>query len=112
MNDSFNEIENIYSGTEIKLNINIEPIGAYKMKDYNFDIEAFCMPQKKVIIHKSDSDRVKYQDDNNYVVLIDTSGLGTGMLKCKVIAYIPDADFEDKTRTEVTTIGTNIRILK
>lgn len=37
--------------------------------------------------------------------------LGTE-LKCKVAAYIPDADFEDGLRTDIAAIDTRISIIK
>lgn len=99
----------IFLGTELKLNIHIEPIGDITMDDYNFEVEIYCSPKKTIVIPKSDAIKI---DENNYIVLIDTNIVGTGDLKCKVTAHIPDADFDDDFRTEIVAIDTGININK
>jgi hypothetical protein len=103
------EISNIFIGTELKLNINIEPMGEVTMDDYDWFVEVYCSAKRIVVIKKQDAIRI---DDNNYVVLVDSAELGAGELKCKIYAHIPDSDFEDNTRTEVSMISTGINIIK
>lgn len=104
-------MQNVYIGTELKLNINIEPISEMHMKDYDFKVEAYCIPNKITTITKQKAIEV---DEDNYIVLIDTKEVGLGNLKCKIIANIPDPDFldSDGTRSEVTVINTDIQIVK
>lgn len=112
----------VFLGTELKLNIHIDPIpkhpkqegeatadGEWNMKDYDFEIEVFCTPKKSVTITKEDAIEI---DQNNYVVLVDTNEIGVGTLKVKVIAHIPDGDFGDQARTEVSVEDTGIEIIK
>lgn len=99
----------IFLGTELKLNINIEPIDNTSMDDYDFTVDVYCSPQKSITITKKDAIRI---DENNYIILVDTTQLGTGNIKCKVTAYIPDPDFKDQERTEVVCINTNIKIVE
>lgn len=101
--------ESPFIGTELKLNINIEPIGDITMDDYDFEVQVYCSIKRVVIIQKKDAVRV---DSNNYIVLVDTTETGAGELKCKVTAHIPDADFSDGLRTEVVGINTGITIVK
>ena len=98
-----------FLGTELKINVNIEPIGDVTMDDYDFVVEMYCSPKKVVTIPKSETIRM---DDSNYVVIVDTEEVGAGDLKCKVTAQIPDGDFPDALRTEVVAINTNITIIK
>lgn len=98
-----------FIGTELKLNIHIEPIGQITMDDYGFEVEVFCSPKKPIIIPKENTIRV---DSDNYVVLVDTNVVGAGDLKCKVTAQVPDGDFADMLRTEVVCIDTGINIIK
>lgn len=100
----------IFLGTELKLNISIDRFGETTMDDYNFDVELICGSFKKAskIINKQDTKRV---DSDNYLICIDTTEMGVGPLKCKVTAYIPDDDFRDGTRTEITEIDTGIEIV-
>jgi hypothetical protein len=101
--------ESPFIGTELKLNIHIEPIGETTMDDYNFEVEVYCSPKKPIIIPKENTIRV---DSDNYVVLVDTNIVGAGDLKCKVTAQVPDGDFPDQLRTEVVCIDTGINIVK
>lgn len=98
-----------FLGTELKLNIHIEPMGSITMDDYGFEVEVYCSPKRPVMATKNDMIRV---DSNNYIVLVDTNEVGAGDLKCKVTAYIPDGDFPDELRTEVVNIDTEINIIK
>lgn len=101
--------ESPFIGTELKLNINIEPIGEVTMDDFDFEVEVYCSIKRVITIQKKDAIRV---DQNNYMVLVDTSETGAGDLKCKVTAHIPDGDFNDGLRTEVVAVSTGITIIK
>lgn len=99
--------QKVYSGTEIKLNIHIDPIGKNTMDDYDFTVEVFAA--KSVTIPKGKAIRV---DKDNYIVIADTGMMGVGRIRCKVTAHIPDEDIEDGYRTEVTVKSTDIDIIK
>jgi hypothetical protein len=102
----------VFLGTEIKLNIHIDPIDGLTMKDdFLFTIEAYCSPKNSITIEKDKAIPVENSKDD-YIILIDTYKVGTGTLKCKVIAEIPDGDFDNDYRTEVSIIDTGINIVK
>lgn len=101
--------DSVFLGTELKLNVHIEPMGDLTMDDYNFEVEVYCSPVRPIHILKEDAVRI---DSDNYVVLVDTNVLGAGDLKCKVTAYVPDEDFDDYFRTEVLCVDTGIDIEK
>ena len=96
-------------GTEMKLNISVDPIGDITMETYDFVVDVFCSPSKVLTISKEDAIKV---DANNYILLIDTTALGTGKVKVKLTAIIPDDDFSDGFRTEIAIIDTGINIVK
>lgn len=96
-------------GTEMKLNISVDPIGDITMETYDFVIDVFCSPSKVLTISKKDAIKV---DANNYILLIDTTALGTGKVKVKLTAIIPDDDFSDGFRTEIAIVDTGINIVK
>lgn len=104
-----NNTENIYLGTELKLNVNIDPIGSVSMSEYDFTIEVYCSPKKNIAVTKEQAIKI---NEHNYVVLVDTNIVGAGDLKCKITAHIPDSDFSDGIRTEVAFIDTKIKIVK
>lgn len=99
----------VFLGTELKLNVHIDPIDEITMRDYRFVLDLYCSSGKVLTITKSEAMPV---DNNNYIVLVDTNLVGAGQLKCKVTAELPDADFDDKLRTEVSIVDTGINIVK
>lgn len=101
--------ESPFIGTELKLNIHIEPMGQITMDDYDFSVEVWTSMKRIVTINKSQAIRI---DDSNYVIIVDTAELGGGEVKAKVIAHIPDFDFPDTTRTEIVGMDVNIKVLK
>lgn len=136
----------VFLGTELKLSINIG--GSEKdspipdMGLFSFKVEVFCNPKKSALavfnakneyeITESTTNNMKiiysYDeggekiDPNSFILLINTDSIGTGEVKCKVTAYLPDTDFkmEDNVvndltnsyRTEVTIVNTGITIEK
>ena len=99
--------QKVFLGTELKLNVNIEPVNGLTMDDFNFEVVVYCTPSKSLTIPKNDAVKI---DSNNYVVLIDTRIVGAGDLKCKVSAFIDDPDFPDGYRTEIVVIDAGIKI--
>lgn len=107
--------DRVYYGTEVKLNINIKPIGGLSMSQYNWAIEAYCNPNNKVTITSEDALRgvnAYMVDDDNYVIKVSTEKIGVGVIKCKITAELPDLDFSDNKRIEVEIINTGIEIVK
>lgn len=96
-------------GTELKLNVNIEPIGDITMDDYDFEVDVYCSQKRITTIRKSEAIRV---DDSNYIILVNTEPLGHGDVKVKVTAHIPDDDFDDGLRTEVVFLNADITVVK
>lgn len=97
-------------GTELKINVHIEPLGGLHMSDYDFSAKFYTRAVKSVVVHKEDMIQV---DADNYIALVDTSNMTTGVVMMVVTAQIPDADFPDGLRTETTMpINTNISIVK
>jgi hypothetical protein len=80
------------------------------MDDYNFEIELYVSGSNAV---KKTKDECIKVDANNYIVTLDTNALNrVGRLILKTTAYIPDGDFEDNTRTEVSCVDTGVIIVK
>jgi hypothetical protein len=104
----------VYLGTELKLNIHIEPIDGLSMEKYDFEVEVYCNPKKVTTANKKGTllTNLLYRDPDNYIALIDTNIIGVGKMMCKVTAYIKDNDFADNLRTEVVVMDTGITIVK
>ena len=98
-------------GTELKINVHVDPIDGLHMSDYDFECAFFVYTNKKVVITKKEMKKV---DDDNYIALIDkVKGLqlGRGTINMEITAHIPDGDFDDGLRTEKTTICTGVTIV-
>lgn len=78
------------------------------MENYDFKVQCFTSARKVVTIDKAKAIKV---DADNYKICVDTNGIGSGALRCRITAYLPDDDFPDKLRTEVVEVDTNITIV-
>lgn len=96
------------SGTEIKINVHIDPLGSLRMADYDFECKFYVFPKKSVIISKDNMVKV---DEDNYLAIVDTTDLGIGKLHMTLTAHIPDEDFNNEIRREVACVDTGIDIV-
>lgn len=102
----------VFVGSELKLNLHIDPIGDKHMQDYDFKVEIYCQPSKVVTLVKDELGTKRTESKDDYLLMVDTTQLGPGKVKLKVTAEVPDLDFvEDNTRTEVVIIDTGITIV-
>lgn len=105
----------IILGTDLKFSIKVDPIEVegqtekLLLKDCNFEVEMFVDLDNKVIIPK---DKATYKNDNEYYVGFNTSEVGVGRLKCRVIIHLDDDVFEDDVRTEIIEIDTGLKIVE
>ena len=88
--------------------MHIDPLGTLHMSDYDFECKFYIFPKKAVIINKNDMVKV---DNDNYLAIVDTTGLGVGRLHMTLTAQIPDEDFDNVPRREVACVDTGIDIV-
>jgi hypothetical protein len=93
-------MEQIGLGTELKINVHIEPIGDLHMSDYDFSVRFYTKSGSPTI--STTKNEMVEVDTDNYIALVDTSGMTAGVVQMVVKALIPDADSADLYRTEVT----------
>lgn len=96
-------------GTELKINLNMVPMGNVHLGDCRFDIYAYATVGKGYAITKDECIKV---DNDNFIVLVDTAKTGAGSVKFKITINLPDADFDDHYRKEIVMIDTGIVINK
>jgi hypothetical protein len=94
-------------GSQLKINVNVEPIGDTHLDNCNFKCTFFINPKKNIELQKSQLIRV---DADNYIALIDSSQLGVGTIRMTIEVDIPDSDFPNGVRKEIDTICTGITI--
>lgn len=88
-------------GTELKINVHVEPMDGLHMADYDFECLFYVYTNKYVVVSKA---YMKEVDIDNYLALITSdlaNKIGRGAIKMKITAHIPDADFPDGLRTEI-----------
>lgn len=104
----------IFLGTEIKLKIEMDPIGNIHMADCDFILEAYAGNNKNKIILKKEGENkdkaIISSGEDAYIFLIDSTQLGAGSLKCRLTLKVEDEDFNDYKRTEVSILNPNILI--
>lgn len=89
--------DRIFVGTELKFKIDIQAAG-FSMDDDDFTVTIRRRNQEKVF-KKED---LVTDEEGGYYVCFDTAEFGTGIISAVVTAYVPDLDFDDGLRTEVT----------
>ena len=99
----------VHIGTKLKLNLHIEKFEDLSLSDYDFSVEIYTPRGNNKIIYSKDN-LIKI-DDDNYVFLVDTSIIGLGRIYVKIIAKIPDYDFEEKVREEIQVINSGIVVI-
>ena len=100
------------TGTDLKINIHIEPISGLTMDDIDFTVLFFTYSMVKSISIKKES--MKRIDENNYLAVVCTDKIGPGKLHLKITALIPDNDvtMHEGIRKEVLQLNTDIVIDK
>lgn len=100
----------VIRGTELKFNLNIQPVSEISMSAFDFYVAAYSRgTAQRSVVQKHDCTKV---DNDNYTVPIDTASLGLGLLILDVYAFIPDQDFPDDSRTEICRIETDITLIQ
>lgn len=99
-------------GSQIKINIYVEPIHAdsldnIHLDECDFNCIFFTNPNKYILIPKNEMTRV---NSDNYIALVNSEDLGIGTIKMTMEIYIPDPLFENGKRKEINTINTGIKI--
>ena len=93
-------------GSDIKMNVSIEPISGLSMSGYEFECAFFIYDNRKVVVTKKQMEKV---DDDNYIASIygDSARiLGRGRLMVEVTAHVPDGVFPSGFRTEKAVVWT------
>lgn len=95
-------------GTELKINVHVEPIGGIRMSEYDFTCMFYVYKNKVLEVKKQEMVKV---DEDNYIAKVDTSKIGAGNLKMRFEAEIPDSDMNDGFRREIEFVDLNIPII-
>ena len=106
--------EKIYKGTDVKLNIHIDPIAGQHMESYNFTLTFYTPDGKKKIFKKTKASLpagLSKIGEDDYIVHLQTDELGEGSVKCNIEAEIYDVELGIH-KTEIAIINCNIKIVE
>lgn len=102
-------MEQIIRGAEIKFKLNIAPMNGFRMSSYDFHVTAYCKDTKQKL--EITKDECTMDDEDTYIVPVDTSALGLGELMLDVYADVPDDIFPDELRTDIARLETHLEII-
>ena len=92
--------EEIILGTEAKVILTIKPISNKSADEFDWDVELYTNPRKKLVVNKYQCSPIE-DTDRDYYVPFDSSKVGVGELNAEIVAYVPDPIFKDDgLRTE------------
>lgn len=94
--------EELILGTECKVKITLPVVGEHTPYQYDFDVELYVNPKKRLVVDKYSCYPKEEPEVSNYefIVPFDSAEVGVGEMNVEVVAYIPDEHFEDGLRTE------------
>lgn len=97
----------IPAGTKQPFSIAMEPIGDYRLSNIEWRVEYFAS-MGSVVIAKSDA--LKDSDDR-YIVTVDTSDIGVGVLNAILYPQVPDANSQSGYRELIVPFATGEEIV-
>lgn len=96
-------------GTEFKILVRVEPIDGVHMEDMEFVCEFYTRIDAPLVVDKANMIKV---DADGYIACVDTAGMSPGVLRNRITVEVPDRDFADDYRREITDVSTGIKIIK
>lgn len=98
-----------FAGSELKIIVTAEMPDGLHMEDVDFECEIYNRQKfnRRINFRKED---MKQVDADHYMCLVDSAVLGVGEYAVKLTAYIPDSDFPDRLRTEVTKFPVEVLV--
>lgn len=94
-------------GNDILVEVSADPINGYHLSDVDFHVELRASRIKSY--EKSDC---FMDDDDTFILPVNTSDLGVGEILYKITAYYPDERFEDQDMKKIACGSTGRTIVK
>lgn len=84
-------------GDELKVRVALPKINGTAATDYKWQLHFSVFPNPPKVIKREECIEL---DDGSFVTRFDSSELGVGLVKLRVVVEVPDGDYPDKMRTE------------
>jgi len=104
------EVQTVTLGSDIKIQFTADLPDDLKLSDVDFSGKVINVDQKNKEKDFQKNDCIMVDDGTDYVVLVDSSDMGVGMLMLKLTVHIPDSDYTIGYRKEVVNIDPHIQI--
>ena len=95
------------------MEVTIPKRGEYTPYDFDFDVEYYTSPSKRVVVKKDDCVPMEHKggDDYKFLVPFDSSLVGIGKVIVEVVMRIPDELFPDGVRIERKRDKTVVKVI-
>jgi hypothetical protein len=104
-------MEELILGTEAKVRIEIKPISGVSADEFEWSVELYTNPKKRLTISKYECSPIE-DTDREYFVPFDTANVGVGELTAEIVALVHDPIFKDDElrieRVRIESIATII----
>lgn len=91
-------------GTGLKLMLYMKPLGGHRLSEVDWSVRVHTQSRARYVdIAKEDAIKV---DDDDYIIIVDTTKVGAGVYYLRLTAFFPDEDCPGGLRKEVVTIPT------
>ena len=104
------DTQTVTLGSETKIAFSAELPDGITMASIPFAVTVYNADKKDAAI-TTDKDECIRVNDNEYVVLVDTSLLGVGIYMLSICVQIPDSDFTSGYRKEIIKINPNVQCI-
>jgi hypothetical protein len=91
-------MEQKYLGEEFKVKVWISSDMEFNLDEFDWEARLWCSTKREIVIKKQDAIPL---GEGTYALRVDTTQTGSGTLKLKLIAQVPDGDFDDGFRTAI-----------
>lgn len=105
------EMQTVMLGSDVKIEFTAELPDGLKLSDVEFTGKVVNAETTDKKLDFTKADCIQVDDGESYVVLVDTTELGIGLLTLKLTVLIPDTDYQSGTRKQVVNINPHIQII-
>ena len=105
------EMQTVTLGSDVKIEFTAELPDGLKLADVDFSGKVINADAKNTGIDFTKADCIALEGGESFVVMVDSTELGVGLLMLKLTVLIPDTDYQSGTRKQVVNINPHIKII-
>lgn len=105
------DVQTVTLGSDVKIEFTAELPDGLKLADVDFSGKVINADAKNTDIDFTKADCISIEGGESFVVMVDSTELGVGLLMLKLTVLIPDTDYQSGTRKQVVKINPHIKII-